>query len=52
MEDSINRKDLYNPESIETLNERRMFGGNPDGMLNFTKNEISMGFKCVGYNGS
>ena len=37
MEDSINRKDLYNPESIETLNERRMFGGNPDGMLNFTK---------------
>ncbi len=37
MQDSINRKELYNPESIETLNERRVFGGNPDGMLNFTK---------------
>ena len=28
---------IYNPSSIETINERRTFGGNPDGMLNFTK---------------
>ncbi len=30
-------KIIYNPESKETLNERRIFGGNPDGMMNFTK---------------
>ncbi len=31
------RKTIYNPESKETLNERRIFGGNPDGMINFTR---------------
>ena len=30
-------KTIYNPESTETLNQRRIFGGNPDGMINFTK---------------
>jgi ribonucleoside-diphosphate reductase beta chain len=33
----VKSKIIYNPESKETLNERRIFGGNPDGMMNFTK---------------
>jgi ribonucleoside-diphosphate reductase beta chain len=33
----INTKLIYNPGSQESLNDRRTFGGNPDGMLNFTK---------------
>jgi ribonucleoside-diphosphate reductase beta chain len=33
----VKTKKIYNPESTETLNERRLFGGNPDGMINFTK---------------
>ena len=33
----MDRKTIYNPESIEDLNERRTFGGNPDGMINFTR---------------
>jgi len=32
----MSRKTIYNPDSQETLNERRIFGGNPDGMINFT----------------
>jgi len=31
------RKQIYNPESTESLNDRRIFGGNPDGMINFTR---------------
>lgn len=31
------RKTIYNPDSKETLNDRRVFGGNPDGMINFTR---------------
>ena len=34
---TMKTKLIYNPSSIETINERRTFGGNPDGMLNFTK---------------
>ena len=30
-------KTIYNPESRESLDDRRVFGGSPDGMLNFTK---------------
>ena len=30
-------KIIYNPTSTETLSQRRVFGGNPDGMINFTK---------------
>ena len=30
-------KTLYNPDTKETLNDRKVFGGNPDGMINFTK---------------
>lgn len=33
----MERKNIFNPESNEDLNDRRIFGGNPDGMLNFTK---------------
>jgi ribonucleoside-diphosphate reductase beta chain len=33
----IKTKLIYNPNSTESLNDRRTFGGNPDGMLNFTK---------------
>lgn len=33
----INKKEIYNPDSKESLNERRIFGGNSDGMINFTR---------------
>ena len=33
----MEKKIIFNPESNEDLNDRKIFGGNPDGMLNFTK---------------
>ena len=33
----MERKTIYNPDSKESLNDRRMFGGHSDGMINFTK---------------
>jgi ribonucleoside-diphosphate reductase beta chain len=33
----MKKKTIYNPDSTESLNDRRTFGGDPDGMLNFTK---------------
>lgn len=33
----IEKKIIYNPDSKENLNDRRTFGGNPDGMINFTR---------------
>ncbi|MEA3290525.1 MAG: ribonucleotide-diphosphate reductase subunit beta [Campylobacterota bacterium] len=33
----MERKEIYNPSSNESLNDRRTFGGNPDGMINFTR---------------
>ena len=33
----IEKKIIYNPNSEESLNDRRVFGGNSDGMINFTK---------------
>lgn len=33
----MERKEIYNPTSKETIPERRIFGGNSDGMINFTK---------------
>ena len=33
----MDRKVIYNPTSSENLNDRRTFGGNPDGMINFTR---------------
>ena len=34
---AIKKKVIYNPDSTENLNDRRVFGGNPDGMINFTR---------------
>lgn len=42
---NINKKVIYNPESRESLNERRTFGGNPDGMLNFTRSKYEWALK-------
>lgn len=39
------RKIIYNPNSIENLNDRRVFGGNPDGMINFTKMKYEWALK-------
>lgn len=33
----MTKKTIYNPDSNESINDRRIFGGNPDGMINFTK---------------
>ncbi len=33
----MDRKVIYNPDSQESLNDRRIFGGDSDGMINFTK---------------
>ena len=33
----IEKKISYNPKSKESLNDRMIFGGNPDGMINFTR---------------
>jgi len=33
----FDKKIIYNPNSKETLTDRKVFGGNPDGMINFTK---------------
>ena len=33
----MHRKRIYNPSSNESLNQRRVFDGNPHGILNFTK---------------
>ena len=33
----MERKTIYNPDSKESLNDRKIFGGNSDGMINFTK---------------
>ncbi len=33
----MNRKTIYNPKSTESLNDRRTFGGDSDGMINFTR---------------
>lgn len=33
----MSRKTIYNPDSKESLNDRRVFGGNSDGMINFTR---------------
>ena len=34
---NLSKKIIYNPHSQESINDRKVFGGNPDGMLNFTK---------------
>jgi ribonucleoside-diphosphate reductase beta chain len=37
MSEHFNKKTIYNPNSNEVLKDRKIFGGNPDGMINFTK---------------
>lgn len=33
----MKRKLILNSDSTESLSDRRIFGGNPDGMINFSK---------------
>ncbi len=41
----MDRKHIYNPNSKESLSDRRMFGGNPHGILNFTKAKYQWALK-------
>lgn len=41
----MDRKLIYNPSSKESLNDRRVFGGNPDGMINFTRAKYEWALK-------
>lgn len=41
----MDRKTIYNPNSTENLNDRRTFGGNPDGMINFTRAKYEWALK-------
>lgn len=41
----MKRKLIYNPASQETLNDRRVFNGNPHGILNFTKAKYQWALK-------
>lgn len=41
----IDKKKIYNPESNETLGNRKVFGGNPHGILNFTKAKYQWALK-------
>ena len=41
----MDRKIIYNPTSKESLNDRRIFGGNPDGMINFTRAKYEWALK-------
>ncbi|MFW5990384.1 MAG: ribonucleotide-diphosphate reductase subunit beta, partial [Campylobacterales bacterium] len=33
----LHRKDIYNPESRESVNDRKIFGGNPTAMFELNK---------------
>jgi len=41
----MNRKHIYNPDSNESLKDRRIFGGNPHGILNFTQAKYQWALK-------
>ncbi|MDR1460594.1 MAG: ribonucleotide-diphosphate reductase subunit beta [Campylobacteraceae bacterium] len=41
----MQRKHIYNPNSNEDLNNRKIFGGNPHGILNFTKAKYTWALK-------
>ena len=41
----MNRKKIYNPSSNETLTHRKVFNGNPHGILNFTKAKYEWALK-------
>ncbi|WP_324826059.1 ribonucleotide-diphosphate reductase subunit beta, partial [Helicobacter equorum] len=37
MEKEVFRKKIYNPDSIESVNDRKIFGGNPTSMFDLNK---------------
>ena len=39
------KKTIYNPDSNETLAQRQVFGGSPDGFINFTKAKYQWALK-------
>lgn len=41
----MERKKIYNPNSTESLSERKVFDGNPHGILNFTKAKYTWALK-------
>ena len=41
----MKRKKIYNPASTESLSERKVFNGNPHGILNFTKAKYEWALK-------
>ncbi|MSN96239.1 ribonucleotide-diphosphate reductase subunit beta [Campylobacter sp. FMV-PI01] len=41
----VEKKKIYNPQSNETLTDRRVFNGNPHGILNFTKAKYQWALK-------
>ena len=41
----MQRKRIYNPGSNETLTDRKVFSGNPHGILNFTKAKYTWALK-------
>ena len=41
----MERKKIYNPNSDESVSDRRVFGGNPHGILNFTKAKYTWALK-------
>lgn len=41
----MDRKHIYNPSSNESLNDRKIFSGNPHGILNFTKAKYNWALK-------
>ncbi|HEB9423516.1 TPA: ribonucleotide-diphosphate reductase subunit beta [Campylobacter jejuni] len=41
----MQRKRIYNPSSNETLGDRKVFDGNPNGILNFTKAKYTWALK-------
>ena len=41
----MDRKTIYNPSSKEELNSRKIFGGNTDGMINFTRSKYEWALK-------
>lgn len=41
----MQRKRIYNPSSNETLTDRKVFNGNPHGILNFTKAKYTWALK-------
>jgi ribonucleoside-diphosphate reductase beta chain len=34
----MNRKNIYNPDSTEDVNDRKVFGGDPTGIFELNKN--------------